>query len=272
MQTAFIGGGHMASALLGGALADGVARERFVVAEPLAARREWLRQEFAVRVVERGAEAAADAEVLVLAVKPQQMPAVAVELAAVIGGRRRLLVSVAAGLRCADLARAFGPLHAIVRSMPNRPALIRAGITALYAGPEVDAAERARAEAILRACGETVWLDEERQLDAVTAVSGSGPAYFFLVIEALEAAGIGEGLSPEVARRLAIATAHGAGLLARQGPGTPAELRESVTSRGGTTAAALAVLEGEGLRAMFARAVAAATRRSAELGAELAGR
>jgi pyrroline-5-carboxylate reductase len=272
MQTAFIGGGHMASALLGGALADGAPRERFVVAEPVARQRDRLRHEFGVRVVEHGAEAAADADVLVLAVKPQQMGAVAAELAPVIGGRRRLLVSVAAGLRCVDLARAFGPQHAIVRTMPNRPALIRAGITAMYAGPEVEAAERAQAEAILRACGETVWLDEERQLDAVTAVSGSGPAYFFLVIEALEAAGIAEGLPPGVARRLAIATAHGAGLLAHQGPGTPAELRESVTSRGGTTAAALAVLEGEGLRAMFARAVAAATRRSTELGDELAGR
>ncbi len=272
MQTAFIGGGHMASALLGGALADGAPRERFVVAEPVAAQRERLQREFGVRVVERSAEAAADADVLVLAVKPQQMGVVAGELAPVIGGRRRLLVSVAAGLRCADLARAFGPLHAIVRAMPNRPALVRAGITALYAGPEVDAAERALAEAILRACGDTVWLTDERQLDAVTAVSGSGPAYFFLVIEALEAAGIDEGLPPEVARRLAIATAHGAGVLARQGPGTPAELRESVTSRGGTTAAALAVLEGGGLRAMFARAIAAATRRSTELGDELAGR
>lgn len=272
MQTAFIGGGHMASALLGGALANGVPAGHFVVAEPVAAQRARLQREYGVRVVEHGAEAAADADVLVLAVKPQQMGAVAGELRPVIGGRRRLLVSVAAGLRCADLARAFGPLHAIVRTMPNRPALIRAGITALYAGPEVSAAERTQAEAILRACGETVWLGEEGQMDAVTAVSGSGPAYFFLVIEALEAAGVAEGLPPEVARRLAIATAHGAGLLARQGAGTPAELRESVTSRGGTTAAALGVLEGEGLRAMFARAVAAATRRSAELADELAGR
>jgi pyrroline-5-carboxylate reductase len=179
--------------------------------------------------------------------------------------RRRLFISIAAGTRVANLARWLGGATPIVRAMPNRPALIGSGVSALYAGPGVTPAEREAAEKLLATCGVTVWVDAESQLDAVTAVSGSGPAYFFLLIEALEAAAIEQGLPPATARRLAIATADGAGRMAAAAAEPPAELRAQVTSRGGTTAAALEVFEAGGLHAMVSRAVAAATQRSAEL-------
>jgi pyrroline-5-carboxylate reductase len=152
--------------------------------------------------------------------------------------------------------------------MPNRPALMGAGITALYAAPGVDAAARATAEGILAACGPTVWVPDEAQMDVVTAVSGSGPAYFFLLIECLEAAGIELGLDPATARQLAIETARGAGRMAAESAESPAELRQQVTSKGGTTAAALEVLEAADVRGIFARAVAAGAARSTALARE----
>jgi pyrroline-5-carboxylate reductase len=262
---AFVGGGHMATSLIGGLVARGTRAGSIIVAEPVAAQRERLQRSFGVRVVELGPEAVAAAETVVLAVKPQQMAEVARAIAPVIAERRPTIVSIAAGIRVDDLARWLGAGVPIVRTMPNRPALIGAGITALYARPEVPAEARRSAEDVMAACGHTVWVTDEGQLDAVTAVSGSGPAYFFLLMEALEAAAIEQGLDAATARQLAVATAFGAGRMAAECTDPPASLREQVTSRGGTTAAALAVLEGEGLRAMVARAVAAATRRSAEL-------
>jgi pyrroline-5-carboxylate reductase len=270
MVIAFIGGGQMASALIGGLIAAGRPASELLVAEPQPQPRELLRARFGVSVSSDTAAVAGAADTLVLAVKPQQMATVAGQLAGVLGGRRRLLLSVAAGLRIADLARGFGA-HAIVRTMPNRPALIGAGITALCAAPDVDAGERRIADDIMRACGATVWLEDESQLDAVTAISGSGPAYFFLLIEALESAGIDLGLDPSVARRLAVETAQGAGRLAATSDEAPALLRAAVTSRGGTTEAALAVIEAAGVRAIFAQAVRAAARRSAELAVQLSG-
>jgi pyrroline-5-carboxylate reductase len=257
----------MAAAMIGGLRATGTDGAAIVVADPVPAQLERLASRFQVRTTADNSSAIADAEVVVLAVKPQQMQSVATALArspALASGTRRLFVSIAAGTRIADLERWLGS-QPVVRAMPNRPALTGSGISALYAGNGVTSAERALAEAVLASCGATVWVDAETQLDAVTAVSGSGPAYFFLLIEALEAAAIEQGLPPATARQLAVTTAAGAGRMALLGPESPAELRTQVTSKGGTTAAALEVFERDGLRAMVARAVAAATRRSAEL-------
>jgi pyrroline-5-carboxylate reductase len=179
-----------------------------------------------------------------------------------------VVISVAAGVRLDALAQWLGPGHALVRAMPNRPALIGAGITAACAAADVTDGERAMVGRVLGAVGPLVWLDEESRLDAVTAVSGSGPAYFFLLVEALEDAGVNLGLPRDTARQLAVHTAYGAGRMLVAGDDPPAVLREQVTSRGGTTAAALAVLEAADLRGTLARAVTAAERRAGELSRE----
>jgi pyrroline-5-carboxylate reductase len=265
MRIAFIGGGNMASALIGGLRAQGWRGEEIFVAERLPAQRERLERDFGVNTSDDAAAAAADAEVVVLAVKPQNMSDAAAQLGATLAERRRLVISVAAGTRLADLAAWLGPNAALVRTMPNRPALIGAGVTALYAGPGVGPDERRTAESIMGACGNTVWVDAEEQMDTVTAVSGSGPAYFFLLAEALEASAIRLGLPPATARTLAIETARGAGRMAAESADPPETLRAQVTSKGGTTAAALAVFEAAGFRDTVASAVEAAARRSAEL-------
>jgi pyrroline-5-carboxylate reductase len=270
MRIAFIGGGHMAAAMIGGLRATGTDGAFIVVADPVPSQIDRLATRYGVHTTRDNSAAIAEVETVVLAVKPQEMASVTSALArsaTLAGGARRLFISIAAGTRIVDLARWLGSSQPIVRAMPNRPALIGHGVSALFAGPGVTAAERVSAESVLASCGATVWVDAETQLDAVTAVSGSGPAYFFLLIEALEAAAIEQGLPPAKARELAVATAAGAGRMAAIGPESPAELRAQVTSKGGTTAAALDVFEREGLRAMVARAVAAATRRSAELAA-----
>jgi pyrroline-5-carboxylate reductase len=178
---------------------------------------------------------------------------------------RPLIISVVAGIRASDLTRWLGGLP-VVRCMPNRPALMGCGITALYTTQDVPTSRREIAASLLAAVGETVWVTQESHMDAVTAISGSGPAYFFLLIEMLEAAGSALGLPPAASRQLATATAHGAGCMAHTAADSPTQLREQVTSKGGTTAAALGSLEADDVRAIFARAVAAAARRSAEMG------
>jgi pyrroline-5-carboxylate reductase len=178
------------------------------------------------------------------------------------------MLSIAAGLTVADLAGWCGPGVPVVRAMPNRAALVGAGATGLYASADVPAAARARAEDVMRAAGAIAWVDAESQMDAVTAVSGSGPAYFFLLAEALAEAGVAEGLPPAAARQLAVATLHGAGLMAGQGDGDLARMRAEVTSRGGTTEAALRSLQDAGFRDMVAAAVAAAAHRARELAAQ----
>ncbi len=266
---ACIGGGHMARALIGGWIAAGLPAGRIHVADPQASQRAELTAAFpGLASYAANADAASHAPVWLLAVKPQQMQAVGAALATLAAAARPLVISVAAGIRAADLARWLGPGATVVRSMPNRPALIGAGVTALYAAAGVDAAQRALAEALLAAVGRVVWVGVEDELDAVTAVSGSGPAYFFLLIELIEAAAVAQGLRPAVAHQLAVETAYGAARLARESPDDPATLRAQVTSAGGTTAAALAVFEAADLRAIVAAAVAAATRRSRELAAE----
>jgi pyrroline-5-carboxylate reductase len=265
MRIAFIGGGNMASGLVGGLLSRGWPAGDLVAADPSAVRRQALIERFGLRATADNAAAAREAEVIVLSVKPQQMRAVAQELAPSLQDRRRLVISIAAGIRLADLVNWLGPAAAVVRTMPNRPALIGAGVTALLAHERVSPEERAAAESILAACGATVWIESEEQMDTVTAVSGSGPAYFFLLTEALEEAGIRLGLPPGTARLLAVETARGAGRLAAESGEAPATLREQVTSKGGTTAAALGVMNSADLSGIVARAVAAAARRSAEL-------
>lgn len=267
MNIAFIGGGNMARSLIGGLLARGWRAEQIAVADPLPAQLDSLRAQYAVRATSDNAVAARDADIVVLAVKPQEMRRVAEALQTSLAAKRPLVISVAAGIRATDIQR-WLPGIAIVRSMPNRPALQGCGMTGLYATEDVSTERRALAEQILGAVGATLWLEREQHMDIVTAVSASGPAYFFLLIEMLEHAGVAQGLSPEVSRKLAIETAYGSGAMAHAAGEPPAVLREQVTSKGGTTAAALRVLEERHVREAFDAAVAAATRRGAELADE----
>ena len=267
-RLAFIGGGNMASALIGGLTKRGLPASRIVVADPSQDQLERLVREYGVTTAADNASAVKGAEVVVLAVKPQQMRAVATGLAPHMAETRPLLISVAAGIPHAALARWFGPQIPVKRTLPNRPALNGFGATGLFAPAGVGAAYRALAEMIMAAVSATVWVEHESQMDTVTALSGSGPAYFFLFMEALEAAAHERGLPTDIAHQLTLETAFGAAQMARQSADTLAALREQVTSKGGTTAAALAVLDAAGLRAIVAHAVAAADRRSAELAAE----
>lgn len=270
----FLGGGHMGRALVAALLRQGVAPDRLIVGEPDPVQRAALAAQFGIAVTEDNAAVAASVDLLVLAVKPQDMTAVLQPLQSTLARRRPLLVSIAAGLTVARLRQAAAPTSdpgtgaalSVVRAMPNRPAMLGLGATGLYAPPEVSAADRARAEALLAAAGTVAWIEDESLMDAVTAVSGSGPAYFFRLAEALAAAGRAQGLPAEIADRLAAATLVGAGALAAADPDLAA-LRASVTSRGGTTAAALAQFDADGLDRAVGRAVEAAVQRGRELAA-----
>jgi len=267
-RLAFIGGGNMAAALIGGLTKGGLPSERIVVADPSSEALQRLVHDYGITVASDNASAVSGAEVVILAVKPQQMRAVALALAPHLAAAKPLLISVAAGIPQAALARWFGAQMAVVRTMPNRPALNGFGATGLYAPASVGAANRALAQSIMAAVSATVWVEHESQMDTVTALSGSGPAYFFLFMEALEAAAHGRGLPDDIAHKLTLETALGAAQMARHSSESLAVLREQVTSKGGATAAALAVLNAAGLRDIVAHAVAAADRRSAELAAE----
>lgn len=266
----FIGGGNMARSLIGGLIARGRDPKRMTVADPMQGQLDSLHQQFGVNGTMNNAEAASGADVIVLAVKPQEMRNVATVLASALK-QRPLVISVAAGIRAADIQRWSGGAP-VVRCMPNRPALQGCGMTGLFATTDVSAEHRRIAADLLSAVGRTLWVEREAQMDVVTAVSGSGPAYFFLLIEMLEEAGIALGLPADVSRQLAVETAYGSGRMAQESPESPAVLRQQVTSPGGTTDAALRVLETENVRAIFAAAIAAAARRSAELAAEFGSR
>lgn len=257
----------MARAMIGGLCERGFVAADIVVMEPRAEGRAALEADFGVRTSADAAEAAAGAEVVVLAVKPQQMREALAPLAGRLDGP--VVVSIAAGLRAEAIARWLGGYRRIVRCMPNTPALIGAGVTGLYADPAVSAQERTQVESILAAVGTTAWIDDETMMDAVTAVSGSGPAYVFHFIEALEAAGIDQGFDAPTARALAIGTVAGAARLAAESEDSPGTLRERVTSKGGTTAAALASLAEEDFAAIIGRAVEAARARGQAMGDEL---
>jgi pyrroline-5-carboxylate reductase len=268
-RLAFIGGGNMGRALVGALLRRGQAAGEIAIGEAWEATRTALQHDFpGVRVGADNLAALDGAGLVVLAVKPQEMGPVVAAMRPALQRTRPVVLSIAAGLKVADLVGWCGPGVPVVRAMPNRAALVGAGATGLYAGPDVPAAARARAEDVMRAAGAVAWVDEEAQMDAVTAVSGSGPAYFFLLAEALAEAGVAQGLPPAAAHQLAVATLHGAGLLAGQGDGDLARLRAEVTSRGGTTEAALRSLQDAGFRDIVAAAVAAAARRARELAAQ----
>ena len=262
---AFIGGGNMAASLIAGLIADGHAPAGLWVSEPDAVRRDGLRERFGVQVVADNRDAVAHAETLVLCVKPQLAPGVCRELGDLAAGLGLLVISVMAGVPESGIQRWLGAPLPVVRAMPNTPAMVQTGAIGLHASPEVTEEGRNRAETILRAAGLTRWVDEEAQIDAVTALSGSGPAYFFLLMEALEQAGIDLGLDPETARLLTIQTALGAARMAVESESPPARLREQVTSPGGTTERALAVFEDAGLRPLVGRAVRAAQDRAVEI-------
>lgn len=257
----------MGRALVGGLLRSGTRAEQLNVGEQDVTARATLRRDFGVGALADNAQAVAGAAVVVLAVKPQDAVATLSALADLFARQRPLVVSVAAGVRLAALEGACGPGIAVVRAMPNRPALVGAGITGLYAGSDISPAQRTSVQGVLGSVGETVWVPSEEALDAVTALSGSGPAYFFLLAELMAEAGEGLGLEATTARRLASATLYGAGLLAHAADCNLTQLRAEVTSAGGTTEAAVRVLEDAGLRAMVARALSAAAQRSRELAA-----
>ena len=261
----FIGGGNMAYSLIGGLIADGCPASRIHVAEPDVEQREALAAGFGVHTSADNLEVAGRCQVVMLAVKPQVTRDVAKEIGPVVRSTGALVVSIAAGIRLADLQRWLGGHDRLVRCMPNTPALVQSGATALFALAAVDEAQRNLAESILRAAGLTLWLEDEGQMDAVTALSGSGPAYHFLVMEAMESAGIRLGLSPEAARLLSVQTAFGAARMALESPEDPAALRQRVTSPGGTTERAVAILEEGGLHRLFHDAMQAAHDRAVEL-------
>ena len=263
-RIAFIGAGNMASSMIGGLLAQGFPADRIRAADPAEACRASAAA-LGIGVSADNAAAIADADIVVLAVKPQVMQQVLEPLASTVQARRPLVVSIAAGITSDSIDRWLGGGVAIVRCMPNTPALVRLGATGLYANPRVTPAQRALADGLLGAVGIALWVEQESQLDAVTALSGSGPAYFFLVMEAMEAAGVALGLAPEVARQLTLQTALGSATMAANADVDAAELRRRVTSPGGTTEQAILSFERAGLRDIFMQALAAAERRSREL-------
>lgn len=266
-RIAFVGAGNMATSLIGGLIARGVPAENIKASEPVAEQRERIAREHGIVVAADNAAAVAGAQIVVLAVKPQVMKDVCLALAPALPAEA-LIVSIAAGIPCASLERWLGE-RAIVRCMPNTPALLHEGASGLYANPRTSAEQREQAEALLEAVGLALWLDDEQQIDAVTAVSGSGPAYFFLLMEAMTAAGERLGLSAETASLLARQTAFGAARMALVSDFDPAELRRRVTSPNGTTEAAIKTFQAGGFEALVDAALAAAARRSAELAEQL---
>ena len=263
MKITFIGGGNMAGALIGGLKKQGFSVAGIEVVEPMPEARERLTAAFGVRCAETVDAAALNCEVLVLAVKPQQLRQAVAPLKGRLTGQ--LVVSIAAGLSLADIGRWLGGYRRLVRCMPNTPALIGAGITGLFADASVDHEGREAADKILRAAGRTVWIDDEAQMDAVTAISGSGPAYVFYFIEAVEEAARNLGFSADVAHTLAIETFLGAARLAETSPDAVAVLRQRVTSKGGTTEAAIKSFDADGIKAAIERGVLVAQARGREL-------
>jgi len=284
VRITFIGGGNMAQAIIGGLVQKGFAAQDIGVIEVIEEQRAKLSSQLGVRAYANVAEAASQegapppshppksgasalGDLVVMAVKPQQMREAATALAAHLSGE--VVLTIAAGIRLADLSRWLGGHQKLVRCMPNTPALVAAGITGAYASPGVSADERAGVDRVLSAVGKAVWVKEEALLDPVTAISGSGPAYVFFFIEALEKAALDLGLSAQDARLLAIETFVGAAKLAAGSPDAPGVLRERVTSKGGTTEAALASMKADRVAEAIGRAVRAANARAGELADQL---
>lgn len=269
MNLTFIGGGNMAGSLIGGLIADGCNPASIRVTDPDEQQLQRLAARFGIATGTDNPAAAARADVIVLAVKPQVMKEVATGLAAAVAQHRPLVISIAAGVRERALRDWLGAGTAIVRTMPNTPALVQSGATALFANAAVSDEQRSAAESIMRAVGLALWVDDEDQLDAVTALSGSGPAYFFLLMEALQAAGCKLGLPEETARLLALQTAFGAAKMALESPEDAAALRRRVTSPGGTTERAISIFQQNGFNELVEKAMQAAAARSRELAEDI---
>ena len=263
-RIAFIGGGNMASAIIGGLIRQGLPATQVMVVEPFEATRVLLKSQHGVQAHPTPGPFLADADLIVWAVKPQSFREAAAPVAPFAG--RALQLSVMAGIRAADIAAASGSAR-IVRCMPNTPALVGRGMTGLFDASGAPA-DRQLAETVIRTTGDVLWVEREELLDAVTALSGSGPAYVFYFLEAMQQAGVELGLTPEQARALAVGTFAGGAHLAAQSAEPLATLRERVTSKGGTTHAALTALEQAGVKAAFVKAMHAACVRAAELGDE----
>lgn len=266
---AFIGGGNMASALINGLIEDGTPPQNILVAEPDEKRREQLAARFGIRTVDDNNNAAAQADILILAVKPQVLKEVATALAPALIQKKPLCLSIAAGIRHTSLQRWLGEDIPLVRVMPNTPAMLKAGASGLYAPEDVSETQRSEAEHIIRATGIAVWLDDEKQMDALTAVSGSGPAYFFLFMEAMEDSARKLGLPEKTAHLLVLQTALGAARMAMESASDLQELRNSVTSPGGTTEKALAVFQEHKLEQLVEAAMTAAWDQSIALSESL---
>jgi len=265
----FIGGGNMARSLIGGLIGAGTAPENISVGEPLTELRVSLAQDFGIKALAENESAIKRADVIVLAVKPQVMREALTPLGTLIRQTSPLLISIAAGIPSENIERWAGGKPALVRVMPNTPALVGAGMSALFANEIASVPQCDLAESIMQSVGTTVWLEKESLMDIATAVSGSGPAYFFYLMEAIEQAGIREGLDADTARLLALETALGAARLALESTEGPGQLRERVTSPGGTTEAAIRTLDASNVSDIIQKAVSAARQRSAELAGNL---
>ena len=262
---AFIGGGNMARSLIGGLIAAGTPSRTIAVSEPQTELRNNLQEDFGINDRADNISAATGARVIVLAVKPQVLQEVVAPLGTLVSEHQALLVSIAAGITSPSIERWAGGQPALVRVMPNTPALVGAGISALYANENVDEDQRKLAETIMSAVGKTVWIKDESLMDTVTAVSGSGPAYFFYVMQSINDAAVNNGLDAETARLLTLETALGAARLALESTEDPGTLQKRVTSPGGTTEAAINVLDSSGVSDAFQNAVSAARTRGGEL-------
>jgi pyrroline-5-carboxylate reductase len=267
----FIGGGNMASSLIGGLIANGHPHEMILVSEPNAEKAAALAARFQIQPVASNEEAVERAEVVVLAVKPQIMADVCRGLAQTVQSHKPLIISIAAGIPEQALYNWLGVETAVIRTMPNTPAMIQSGATALHAGSKVSQQQKNLAESVMRAVGVIQWVDRESDLDIVTALSGSGPAYFFLLMEILEQAAVDLGLPQETARLLTLQTALGAARMALESPDSSAHLRQQVTSPGGTTERAITTLEEGHIRQLFNSALISARDRSEELSNSFGG-
>ncbi len=265
----FIGAGNMATSLIGGLLNDGWPCEQITISDPNKERREQIVSRYAVHSTDSNSIACSAADIVVLAVKPQVLKEVCTAIASQVQQQQPLVVSIAAGIRETDINRWLGGNSAIVRCMPNTPAMVSSGVSGLFANTDVNESQKNLAENILRSVGVTIWLNDESMLDSVTALSGSGPAYIFLVIEALQKSGVVLGLNESDARLLAIETTFGAAKMALESSEPVEVLRQQVTSPGGTTERALEVLQSGGLVKLFESALQAAKQRSIELADKL---
>ena len=268
MKITFIGGGNMAASLIGGLIADGFDSNALSVVDIDNAKLQLLQQRFQIQTFQDANAAVQAADILVLAVKPQALKTIAEQIASGVQASKPLIISIAAGIRTADIGRWLGGEVAIVRAMPNTPALVQCGASALFATNSVTEAQRESAESILRATGLTVWVDNEEQINVVTALSGSGPAYFFRIMEALERAATELGLSAQTAHLLTLQTALGAAKLAMESTEGIASLRQSVTSPGGTTEQGLRVMGERDVDGLFKEVLQAANERAKQLADE----